>query len=100
MVAAAGASVAAVEIERLRAKPGVACVLVERVEQLGLLGEAARRLNVDLDDTRVRCDGQRDEAGVRGGSVALDDHRCVDLGGRVLDHLDDRQILLELCRRR
>ena len=100
VVSAAGAPVATIEIERLGAQTGVPRVVVQRIEQLGLLGETARRLDVDLDDARVRGHRQRREPGVGRRAVALDDDRGVDRCSRVLDHLDDRQILLEFGGRR
>ena len=76
MVAAAGAPVGAVEVEGLGRKPGQARVVVEGLQLCGLLGEACRRGEVDLDDAGIRRDGGELQAGIRWRTVALHDQRA------------------------
>ena len=59
VVAAAGAAVGAVDVERLGGQPGLAGLLVERLQLLALLGESGGRRHVDLDDAGVRGDRHR-----------------------------------------
>ena len=100
VVAAAGAAVAAVEVEALGTEFHVPGMLVERLEQVGLFGETGGRLDVDLDDAGVGGDGQRGQAGVAGRAVALDDHRRLRGRRGILEHPDHRQVLLQRRRRR
>ena len=95
VVAAAGAAVGAVDVERLGGQPRQPGLLVERLQLLLLLGEARRRRHVDLDDTGIGRDGHRREPRVRRRSVALDHHRAVDLGRRGLDAGDQIDEVLQ-----
>ncbi len=89
VVATAGAGVGAVEVELLGRQARLPRVLVERLGQLDELGPGRGRLDVDLDDARVRRDRQGANAGVPGERVALEDHGVARLGRGLLDDAEE-----------
>ena len=100
VVAAAGAGVRAVEVELLGGQATLAGGGVQRRGDLGELGPGRRRVDVDLDDSWVRGDGERAGPGVAGQRIALEDDRCSNLGSGALDDRDQFDSVLELLQRR
>ena len=82
VVAAAGAAVAAVELERLGRKAGQPGLLIQGFQLPALLGETGGGRDVDLDDTGVGGDRRRRQPRVRRWFVAFDDDRAADLRRR------------------
>ena len=101
MVAAAGAGVAAVDHEFLRAQPRLARLLVD---DLGLVDELApvrRRVDVDLDDAGIGRNAEGEQPRIAAGrGIALDEDRLAELLGRVLDGRDQLEIILAALHRR
>ncbi len=95
MVAAAGAAVRAVDVERLRRQAGQPGLLVQGLQQLPLLVEACGGRHVDLDDAGVGGDRGRAQPGVRRRAVPLDHHRVVGLRRRRLDPGDQVEEVFE-----
>src|SRR5260370_37166701 len=85
MIAAAGAGMAAVDHEFLRAQPRRVRFLVD---DLGLgyeLAPVGRGMNIDLDHSGIGRDAEALQAGIAAGRrVALDPDRLAELPGGVL----------------
>ncbi len=75
MVAAPGAGVGAVEVERLGAEAGGPGLGVYAVDDVDQLRPGRGGVDVDLDDAGVGGDDEADQAGVDGREVALEDDR-------------------------
>ena len=100
VVAAAGAGVAAVEVELLGGEADLAGVLVEGLGLLDELAPAPGGGDVDLDDAGVGGDRHAAHPRVAGQRVALEHHRQPHLGGAGLDRGEQLQGRLELLDRR
>ena len=100
MVTAAGATVGAVEVERLGRQPRQPGVGVQRLQLLVLLGETGGGCDVDLDDPRVGGDRQRLQPAVRRRAVAFDDDGAAHRGRGSLDPGDQVDEILQRVGRR
>ncbi len=100
VVAAAGAAMRAVDVERLGGQPRQPRLLVERFQLLLLLREAGRRRDVDLDDARVGGDRHRADPWIRRRSVAFEHHGAVDLDGGDFDAADQVDEMFQFLGRR
>ena len=100
VVAAAGPPVAAVDGEGLGAEPALPGLLVQRGGDLDLLVPAGQRLDVDLDDARIRGHRQGLQPRVDRRAVALQHDRRTGHRRRVLDGRDQLDPRVELVERR
>ena len=100
MVAPAGARVAAVEHELLRAEARQTRFLVEHAGIGHQLRPGAGRMNVDLDDAGIGRDLQFLEARIAGRAVAFQADRRGQLRRAVLDGLDEVQPVFQQRHRR
>ena len=96
VVAAAGAGVGAVEVERLGAEPGGTGVGVDPGRDVDQLRPRRRRVDVDFEDPGVGGDSEPDEPGVDRREVALQSDRPSELGGGLLDHPEEVDGVLEV----
>ena len=95
VITTAGAAVAAVEIETLGTQSHMPGVIVERLQQCRLLGEAVGGLDVHLDHTGIGGDRETLHPAVGRRTVTLDDDAGATGGRSRLDAADDGQELLE-----
>ena len=88
VVAAAGAGVRPVEMERLSTKPGGTGVGVDTRRDVDQLRPRRGGLDVDLEDARVGGDEELDQPGVEGREIALEDDGPPELDSGALDYPD------------
>ncbi len=96
VVATARARVPAVQHEFFGGKPRL---MGSFVEKLGMIHEflpVVGRVDIDLDDARVRGNLQGLEAGIARGRIAFQHDLHALLGGRRLDSRDQLQIVLQM----
>src|SRR5439155_24809520 len=77
MIATAGAGMATVEHEFFRCETGFARRVVKKRRSFGQFIPARRRMNVDLDDPRVRSDAKKLESRIARRLVAFEQNRLV-----------------------
>jgi len=100
MVAAARAGMASVEQKLFGTKACEARLLIEGLRDLNHLTPIVRRLDVDLEDARVRCDLDHVEPRVRRWSIAFDMDGHLALCRRIFHRGNQIQIVLKtFCRR-
>ncbi len=85
MISAAGAGMPAIEHEFLRSQPGLPRFFVKHRGVEHQLIPGVRRVNVNLDHTRVGSDAEMLQARIVGRGIALDHNRQLQLSRAVLD---------------
>src|SRR5271170_5821224 len=100
MIAAAGAGMPAVEHELLGREARLARLPVQELSPLHELIPAMGRMNIDLDDARVRRDFKYIEAWIGRLLVAFQHHRLPKRPRGGFDRAHQLQIILELGKRR
>ncbi len=100
MVAAAGAGVATVDHELVGAQPGVAGFFIDRGGDRHAIVPVGGRVNIDLDDARIRCNADDVDALVLRRRIAFDMDRQAEIGRRLLGGGDQVEIILDALHRR
>src|SRR6266481_963994 len=85
VVAAAGASMTTIQLELLCAEPARARILVQFGGDPHEFWPIASRMNIHLDDARIRRDRKSVDSVIRRRCVALDYYWCVEMGSCVLN---------------
>jgi hypothetical protein len=100
MVAAASTCVSTVEMERLGPEPSRSSLCVDSGRDVHQFRPRISRVDVNLEDSRVRGDEEPDQAGVNRWQVTLEDDGLAELGGSLLHDADQVDELLETLHRR
>ena len=93
VVAAARARVASIDHELVSAKPGLAGFLIDRLGGCYTFFPVSGWMNVDFDDTWIRCDPNYIEALVLRRSVAFDMDRKAKIRSRLFSNRNQFQIV-------
>ena len=95
MVATTGAGMTPVQHEFFRTKASQPGFLVQYPGIVDQVRPARRRHDIDLNNTRIRCNHEFFHARIRGRRVSLYTNRDLQCGCRVLNHSQQAQVVFQ-----